>query len=80
MPNELRYLLRYFYMASRGRGATFGAWLPIPPSEIGAVERLLRISLLPWEINALMRLDDAWREVMMEKEDWHPGAEGNEDP
>lgn len=66
-PTRLTYLFRIFNMAGRGRPLSPGGWMPLPISEIDATARLLSIRLRPWEIDGLLRLDDAWRKVMSEQ-------------
>lgn len=66
-PQELTYLIRYFEVANRGRQLTPGGWMAIPASEYQAVEHLLHVRFTRWELNALFRLDDVWRQVMMEE-------------
>jgi hypothetical protein len=41
--------------------------MAVPMSEWLATATLLRITLQPWEVDALVRLDGVWRTVMHDK-------------
>lgn len=60
------YLIGFLNIISRGRHRDETGWLPIPLTEYDAFARLMGIRLRPWELNALLRLDNVWREVMAE--------------
>lgn len=82
-PLRLLYLLNIFEIMGRGRRmnppliaadamgnariVAAATWLPLAPTEIDAGTRLLGITLRAWELDALLRLDDVWREVQHEQ-------------
>lgn len=66
-PERFEYLLRYFHLAARGRPFHTGGWMPLPATEIEAAMRLIGVRLSRWEVDAILRLDDCWREVMSDK-------------
>lgn len=43
-----------------------GGWLPVPLTEIAALEQLLDIRLKRHELDGLLRLDAVWITVMQE--------------
>lgn len=60
----VEYLLRYFNMLRRP--LSMGGWLPVPLTEIAALEQLLDIRLKRHELDGLLRLDAVWITVMQE--------------
>lgn len=61
LPVEAAYLWGWFCDLSRARGRdAAGAPLPVAWEAIWSMFGLLRIEPLPWEIQAIIRLDDAY--------------------
>ena len=66
-PAVGRYVLDWFWEISRGRGTYEGGYRPISAREINEWCVLRRVTLLPWETDALFRLDDKFMTVVTEK-------------
>lgn len=60
MPEEVAYLVRWFWMIGRGRTGTGYGPNPISWAEVEAWARVTGIQPLLWEISALLELDAAW--------------------
>lgn len=62
IPEELNYLLYMFYelSATRPVGMSVG---PIAFSEILAYNQLHNVGIVPWEVEAIKRLDIVWLRV-----------------
>ena len=67
MPEGCAEIMRHFNVISRGRPLSAGGWMPIPISEIEAWARLRGITFKTWQLDALLRLDHVWLQVMGQK-------------
>ena len=60
------YLVHWFHEISRGRGVGPAGYLPISAREINDWCILRSVRLLPWETDALLRLDEKFLSVIAE--------------
>lgn len=63
-PELLEYVWTAFLLLNQTRGQGFSGPLPISFQEIDAWQRLTHNVLLPWEIEAIKRLDAAYLRVV----------------
>jgi hypothetical protein len=67
IPNGFEYLISHFALINRARGSGFNGPLAISFTELKAFSELLDITLEPWEVRALLRLDAAYIEASMDR-------------
>jgi len=63
-PELLEYVWTVFLLLNNTRGQGFSGPLPISYQEIDAWQRMTKNTLLPWEIEAIKRLDAVYLKVV----------------
>jgi hypothetical protein len=63
-PELLEYVWTAFLLLNNTRGQGFSGPLPISYQEIDAWQRMTQNTLLPWEIEAVKRLDAVYLRVV----------------
>jgi hypothetical protein len=67
IPQEMSYLLEWFWEINCGRPVSMGGYLPLPSTEMLAWATLKRVVLKRWEVDALRSMDAAFLTVIHEK-------------
>jgi hypothetical protein len=67
LPEAASYLWAYFLHLHRQRQISAGGVQPLSYGEIEAWTRLMKQPLDPWELNTLLRVDNAFLKVQQQK-------------
>ncbi len=68
IPQQLAYLLEWFWEINCGRPVSMGGYLPLPSVEIAAWCGLKGVRLKIWEVDALRSIDAVFLQVVHEKD------------